>query len=242
MKKFHRFEESKRTGDIGEFVLDGCLCSRFEIHPVEKEQQFKGIDRYLRDKSGKWFAGKWFAVDYKTDEKSQRTGNVFIETVSSDVADTPGWVYKGAKVLVYYIPAYGEVYFVLMKRVLELLPEWQALYGFCNALNPEYSTRGVPVPLSVFKEYAFERMKIGVINEEDQITLQDIQQMVQDDLQKGMVRVEEIHYHLQKTEEWLRETEKWLHRLLNWFRGLRTEKKAKIRNADRQNGQTHLFH
>jgi hypothetical protein len=79
----HHFAESKKLGVQGEQILDGILSQHCRIVPATWEQQHQGIDRVVFHRGVRLF------VEYKTDLKGDRSGNVFIETASSE--QRQGW-------------------------------------------------------------------------------------------------------------------------------------------------------
>jgi hypothetical protein len=79
----HYFAESKKLGVQGEQILDRILSQHCHIIPATWEQQHQGIDRVIH------YQGDRVLVEYKTDMRADATGNMFIETASSE--QRQGW-------------------------------------------------------------------------------------------------------------------------------------------------------
>lgn len=146
-----RYEMTKqlRRGEAAERLLDQHFTDRFSITPATRDQQREGIDRIFvaRDTS------KEYTVEYKTDWTAGRTNNAFIETISVDTMDVPGWAYTSqADWLAYYVPDKQQVYLARFAELRTHLDEWIETYGPAKAIpNDGYYTWGVPVPLSAFE-------------------------------------------------------------------------------------------
>jgi len=97
----YQFEAQLRKGEAYEAVLDNFFREKFDIQPVQMCDQRRGIDRIFTSKKN----GSILKIEYKADSKAAQTGNAFIETVSVDTQQKPGWaVYSEADYLIYYIP------------------------------------------------------------------------------------------------------------------------------------------
>ena len=84
-QKTYGFQAQLKVGELGEETLDAFFAEKgYEIKNVTMKEQRRGIDRiFVKD-------GKEVKVEYKTDALTARTGNVFIETVSSNKSGAPG--------------------------------------------------------------------------------------------------------------------------------------------------------
>lgn len=142
--KGRSFEEQKAVGQSGESVLDHYLGNHYDLEkpPLDSEIRWK-FDRFLC--SGK----KRYTVEYKTDTIIERTGNLFIETVSNTETEAPGWALNSvAQVVCYLFEGNGRVLFLDMVRLRMSLPHWRARYS-CRAVRQDDGsfTRGLLVPV-----------------------------------------------------------------------------------------------
>ena len=117
--------------------------------------QRAGIDRIYRE----WGNGKEILVEYKSDWKASRTGNVFVETVSVDTENKPGWAYASqADILIYFLPDDDLVYVMRMEDVRGHLEEWGRRYMKRTIPNRGYGTVGLPVA-----QWEFEKLAIRIL-------------------------------------------------------------------------------
>ena len=143
-------------GEESEQFLDRHFADRFTIYPATREQQRLGIDRIFIQRPSKLR----YLVEYKTDWTAARTGNVFIETVSVDTKDIPGWAYSSqSDWLIYYTPQKQRAFILSFPKLRALLPEWIQNYKAAPPIpNRDYHTLGILVPLSVF-EFACQKVE-----------------------------------------------------------------------------------
>ena len=129
----------------------------FDITPATDAEQRLGIDRHFlrhRDRQR-------FTVEYKTDHTAGRTGNAFVETISVDTANKPGWAFTStAQVLIYHVPDAGTLYIIDFPRLRHHLPTWQQTYPTRAIPNRSYHTHGLLVPLKEFEAIAGQALPI----------------------------------------------------------------------------------
>jgi len=145
----YAFDERKMVGDEGEAILDYHLGQHYELitPPKESEMRWK-FDRILR--SGK----KRYTVEYKNCEWADRTGNLFIETVSNSETGSPGWALNTiAQIICYRLDGSGRVFFLDTVQIRMCLDDIQRRFDTKPVQNDGYYTEGVLVPI----EYAHER-------------------------------------------------------------------------------------
>ena len=145
-------DQQLRKGEAAEARLDLHFAARFHIAPASRTQQRQGIDRIFTDHT----SGKIYTVEYKTDWTAARTGNAFLETISVDTANIPGWVYTSqADWLAYFVPQQAVIYLIAFTALRARLPQW---LDSCKAAPPipnhGYHTHGILVPLSEFARAA----------------------------------------------------------------------------------------
>lgn len=149
----YRFKDSHRSGVRGEQTLDAAFSPRFEIQSATAEQQRQGIDRIYTDRE----TGESFTVEIKSDWTAVRTGRAFIETVSVDRENKPGWAYTSqADILLYFIPPMLLVYVFRLEKLRLHLPLWERVYPQRSIPNSgkhsDYFTKGLLVPLWELEE------------------------------------------------------------------------------------------
>ena len=148
MSHLYEMREKLLQGEIGELFLDDYFRRWYRIMPATPYQQRLGIDRlfFRRDN------GIEYAIEYKCDATSARTGNAFIETVSVDNQDKPGWaIYCQADFIIYFVDGCGPAYVIRPEQIREKLPAWQSQYPSRAIPNKGYKTIGLLVPLTQLK-------------------------------------------------------------------------------------------
>jgi hypothetical protein len=144
MASTYAFQNQLTKGERAEGVLDVFLASDHEITPVSLAEQRRGIDRVFVRRT----TGRRFTVQYKADWTAHRTGNAFIETVSVDTNNVPGWALTSqADWLIYYLPRDRHAYAIRMAVIRDKVVEWSATYPTTAVQNMDYHTHGVLVPL-----------------------------------------------------------------------------------------------
>lgn len=153
---YYSFNKQFSFGKKYEDFLDTLFEHEFNIFPSTRQQDREGIDRIFFKKD----TGKRYTIQYKADQKAAKTGNAFVETVSIDNQNKPGWAIScQADFLVYYIVDIGPAYILKPSDIRKNLPLWKATYPSKSSPNKEYFTIGLLVPL---KE--FERISVAIIN------------------------------------------------------------------------------
>lgn len=143
----YSFEERLARGQRGEELLDAYFEHRFEIRPATETQQRSGIDRVFTDR----ITRSTSTVEYKTDRRSHRTLNVFIELISSGVDRRPGWIITAqAQWLVYFLFFDQRVLLTPFARLRTHVTTWQEMYPLRWVPNSGYNTGGLIIPVSVF--------------------------------------------------------------------------------------------
>lgn len=150
------FRERLKFGEKHERFLDRHFQDRFTIEDASQGDQRRGIDRYFTDKRN----NKTYSIQYKSDETAARTGNAFVETVSVDTNNVPGWAYTcQADFIVYYVVGSGPAYVIRPKSIKSKLPGWLKKYPTRSIPNrgrgKHYNTIGLLVPLDEFERIAY---------------------------------------------------------------------------------------
>lgn len=145
----YKFDKQLKDGEEGELYLDKYFREWFIVTPVNMSLQRKGIDRTFLRKSN----SERITVEYKKDTKARQTNNLFIETVSIDNQDKPGWaVYSEADILVSYIPPM-KIIITPMSIIKSHLRLWTDIYPEKVIPNMGYNTLGICVPIREIEKY-----------------------------------------------------------------------------------------
>ena len=152
------FQTQFKEGKVAEAAMDNFFQQWYEITPVSRDAERKGVDRIFTHKDD----GRKYVVEYKADSVAAKTGNVFVETVSVDTSNKLGWAYTSyAQLLIVYIPPKGDIFVCHMSLVKGLLPVWTKLYPLKSSQNDGYKTWGVLVPLHEIRNTAWQIFKIA---------------------------------------------------------------------------------
>ena len=107
--------------------------------------QRQGIDRIFRR------SGEPIKVEYKTDTKTAKTGNLFIETDNKGIHTKAGWLLASqAEIVVFYLPGLEKIVIFRLEEARSRLIEWQAKYSRKSIRNQGWTTYGYHVPLTEF--------------------------------------------------------------------------------------------
>jgi len=151
MMAVHYFSQSLEDSVTHEMALDAYFSGRgITVTPVDHDGQLSGKDRNFATPDN-----LTYTVEYKADSRASDTRNAFIETVSVDEQNIPGWAYTStADVLVYYIPPDNIAYVLRMQSVKAMVPVWTETYPLQSVANvsqrgESYHTIGLLVPIRV---------------------------------------------------------------------------------------------
>lgn len=154
--KTHSFTHKLKEGQRHEAFLDRYFSADFAITPANPTEERSGIDRHFKRRRD----GRCLTIQYKADSTAARTGNAFIETISVDRDNIPGWAYTcRADLLIYYIPPMGLAYVLEPAVIRDRVDAWQQTFKSKAIPNKGYNTIGVLVPLD-----EIERISKQVIN------------------------------------------------------------------------------
>ena len=144
----YSFDEQLARSKKHEKLLDAYFGQAYTIVPATAEEERTGIDRHFTSKG---HPDVTFSVEYKCDEIAHRTGNAFIETVSVDRNNVPGWAYTcSADYLMYHIVEDDLVYVLEMEDIRANLETWELAYPTRTAHTVDaigYNSSGILVPL-----------------------------------------------------------------------------------------------
>lgn len=155
------FYEKLKEGMGYESVLDSIYSKTWNIEH-KKDLEIYGIDRLFTHRK----LLVRYSVQYKSDPRSARSKQIFIETKSNVEKDIPGWIYSCiAQLIVYYIPPLKVSYLVSVNLFRKYLPVWIEQYGhkLIDVSNKRgdytYTTRGFIVPVNVFELIVYGKQK-----------------------------------------------------------------------------------
>lgn len=150
----YQFATQLAQGQNYEQLLDQRFDELYIIQPATPQQQRQGIDRVYRPRKA---PHEVLYVEYKADKTAARTGNAFVETISVDTFDKPGWAMSSqADWLFYLVPGACEALYIIRMADLRLrLPKWRRACQERRIPNEGYFTVGLLVPLAEFEEIAY---------------------------------------------------------------------------------------
>ena len=152
MKKYD-FQEQKGVGDTGERILDTFfMYLGYEVEEVDLKSQRRGIDRKVTTPNG-----DTMRLEYKTDALTAKTGNVFVETISSTKSGALGWALKTqADYVIYFVPDWRKALVISPQILRDKIPEWIFEYRQKPVKNAGYFSYGIPIPWNVMKQFCKE--------------------------------------------------------------------------------------
>jgi hypothetical protein len=151
MSKTYNFVEQLEKGKAWEKVLDDYFSQWYDIQMVSMREERRGIDRKFKPK-GDVYKGDYTNVEYKADEKTQDTGNIFVETYSVVELGRYGWAYTSEADIIAYLAIPDKIYMFKPVEVRHKLLEWKEAYKTKAVSNPTYTSAGILVPEDVFAE------------------------------------------------------------------------------------------
>jgi hypothetical protein len=140
----------------GEEVLDEYFSQWYDIkHATLTQQKDDKIDRLFRPKGSD---EPWKKVEYKTDSRTDQTGNLFIETWSAVEWRRYGWAFASkADIIIYY--ALPDTVYILERLQLQgALLNWIREYKPFRIKNVDkngkhlYFTEGLAIPTEIITE------------------------------------------------------------------------------------------
>ncbi len=158
MKKVYDFKTQLARGKIAENKIDEYFKKWWNITTLTVQEEMKlGTDRIWANKK----TGKRYSVEYKFDEKSKETGNIFLETVSQKENNKLGWVLTStAQILILYLPPYAyRLNLLELRKDEEYWKEYKE--GTCK--NKNYHSIGKLMPVKDLERYNYKKFEIGEI-------------------------------------------------------------------------------
>ncbi len=148
-----------KQGKEVEQVLDDIFRRRgWEIHPTSayEERVLCLGDRHFSK------GARALTIEYKSGLQTAYTGNVFLETISVDTQQKPGWVHTCQADFIFYA-ALGNHRILVFRpdRLRAALPELKRRFrevATGNKQNKGYDTHGVLVPLAYAEQHLADRV------------------------------------------------------------------------------------
>ena len=145
--------------DVEDFLDEWFRCYGWQIERTTAHEErvlYRGDRRFARD-------GVRFFVEYKSGIQTFYTGNVFLETVSVDTQNKPGWVFTSQADFILYAALLNEKILVfvpdrLRQRIEDLRRQFREV-ATSHGQNDGYKTHGVIVPLA----YAERHLAVRVL-------------------------------------------------------------------------------
>jgi hypothetical protein len=149
----YEFDKQLADGESHEETLDKFYSKWYRVSRVSMDAQKSGIDRVFTNNTD----GFRYSVEYKADTTAANTGNAFIETVSVDTNNKPGWAYSScSQIIIYYIPPKKIAYRFKTLEIKYFVNEWKKKYRIVEVPNNGYHTIGVLVPLKELAKLAYK--------------------------------------------------------------------------------------
>jgi len=142
--KQYDFQTQQQIGKEGEAFLDQWLYPNYKVLNVSEDLNYQkaGIDRIVTRSDG-----SIITIEYKYDRAAKRTGNLFFETISNNISNTPGWGWTSqADYWIFLIPE-QEILVFKPGALRTLVWSLKKSIKERNVPNNGYNTIGYPVPL-----------------------------------------------------------------------------------------------
>ena len=149
-----------KNGKDVEAYLDGFFRARgwtiWQTTPYEERVLCMGDRHFMKDAMA-------LKIEYKSGIQTRYTGNIFLETVSVDAQQKPGWVYTCKADFVFYAALLnGEILIFTPNILRDCIEYLKAMFPQSQTRhrqNDGYNTHGVLVPL----DYAENCLAVRVI-------------------------------------------------------------------------------
>lgn len=132
---------------VAEFLDQFFIRRGWQIKPTspyEERVLCLGDRHYRKD-------GRHLFIEYKSGLQTAATGNVFLETISVDAQDKPGWVYTCQADYIFYATLLNKMILVMipatLRQKIEQLKGQFRETKTGKAQNKGYNTHGVVIPL-----------------------------------------------------------------------------------------------
>lgn len=153
MNKFEVSQQFKSGAEVADF-LDRYFSARgWDIRPTtphEERSLCLGDRHYRKDDEA-------YTVEYKSGIQTFYTGNIFLETVSVDTEDKPGWVYTCQADFIFYGALLNDRILIfkpsILRNQIDFLKQRFKEVSTRNGQNEGYNTHGLIVPLAYAEQH-----------------------------------------------------------------------------------------
>lgn len=158
MVKVYSFVEQLERGMEGEKVLDEYFRQWYDVREatIEQQKDWK-IDRLFTPKNSVGSEPPKL-IEYKTDDRTDQTGNLFIETWSNRELRRYGWAFATRADIIVYYALPDTIYMIPRDKLQAALPYWMNRYPTRDIRNKTYTTVGIPVPTEVVVDLIGQKM------------------------------------------------------------------------------------
>lgn len=146
------FVEQLEKGKEWEKVLDDYFSRWYDIKMVGMQDERRGIDRKFKPKDEN-YQGDYTNVEYKADEKTQDTGNIFVEVWSVVELGRYGWAWTSEADIIAYLAIPDKIYMFKPEKIRTKIRYWQNRYKTKAVSNKTYTSAGILVPEKEFAKY-----------------------------------------------------------------------------------------
>lgn len=158
MNHFLETPQWKSGTSVADFLDEYFRARGWFIEPTTRYEESKlylGDRKFYRD-------GQMCHVEYKSGIQTGYTGNVFLETVSVDTENKPGWVYTCRADFIAYAALLNHKILIFLPETLrehiERLKTQFRTISTNKGQNATYRTHGVLVPLAYAEQYLTARV------------------------------------------------------------------------------------
>lgn len=147
MSKFTDSQQWHSGSDVAAFLDNFFSNEGWQITPTTQHEERALClgDRHFRN------GNYHFHIEYKSGLQTFSTGNVFLETISVDTEDKPGWVYTCQANFIFYAALLNRKIIVfnpvILRNVIDYLKTKFKTVATSKGQNTTYKTWGVIIPL-----------------------------------------------------------------------------------------------
>lgn len=151
-QKFISTPQWKSGSNVADFLDAHFTALGWDITPTTQHEERTLClgDRHYRR------GDDHLLIEYKSGIQTAVTGNVFLETISVDTADKPGWVYTCKADYIFYGALDNQKILIfrpdtLRERMTEMAGRYRTV-STSKGQNVGYRTHGVIVPLAIAEQ------------------------------------------------------------------------------------------
>lgn len=157
MNSFEKTSQFISGLSVADFLDDYFTARGWAITPTTPHEERKlclGDRHFKRDR-------QHLLIEYKSGLQTAKTGNVFLETISVDSKNVPGWVYTCAADYLFYGALLNKKILIFvpdkLRATIETLKTQFRTVKTGKHQNKGYDTHGVIVPLAYAEQNLAEK-------------------------------------------------------------------------------------